>query len=59
MVPLGSKITYNDKSTRKPKKHNISITAFCKKHKLSTLKNAHLNIKKKLIKTYVLKCSNK
>ncbi|VVC42546.1 Reverse transcriptase domain [Cinara cedri] len=54
MVYLGSKITYNCKSTRETKQRiSLAKIAVSKKHKLFTSTKLLLNIKKGLIKTYV------
>jgi len=54
MLYLESKITSHGKSIHEIKQHiALAITAFSKKHKLLTSKKIHLNIKKRLIKTYV------
>jgi len=54
MLYLGSKITSGGKSVHKIKQRiALAKTAFSKKHKLLTSKKIHLNIKKRLIKTYV------
>jgi len=54
MVYLGNKITSDGKSAREIKKRiSLAKTAFSKKRKLLTQKNLHLNIKKRLTKTYV------
>ncbi|KAL4132882.1 hypothetical protein QTP88_009959 [Uroleucon formosanum] len=54
MVYLGSKITSDGKSVHEIKQRiALAKIAFSKKHKLLTSKNIHLNIKKRLIKTYV------
>ncbi|KAL4097313.1 hypothetical protein QTP88_022107 [Uroleucon formosanum] len=54
MVYLGSKITSDGKSVHEIKQRiALAKIAFSKKHKLLTSKKIHLNIKKRLIKTYV------
>ncbi|XP_025413749.1 uncharacterized protein LOC112685915 [Sipha flava] len=54
MVYLGSKITSDGNSVHEIKQCiALAKIAFSKKHKLLTSKKIHLNIKKRLIKTYV------
>ena len=54
MVYLGSKITSDGKSVHEIKQRiALAKIAFSKKQKLLTSKRIHLNIKKRLIKTYV------
>jgi len=54
MVYLESKITSDSKSVREIKQCiALAKTALVKKHKLLTSKKLHVNIKKRLIKTYV------
>lgn len=54
MVYQGTKITSDGKSVHKLKQRiTFAKTVFGKKHKLLTSKKIHLNIKKRLIKTYV------
>lgn len=54
MVYLSSKITSNGKSVREIQQCiSLAKTAFSEKPKLLTSKRLYLNIKKRLIKTYV------
>ena len=54
MVYLGSKITSDGKNVHEIKQRiTLAKIAFSKKQKLLTSKKIHLNIKKRLIKTYV------
>lgn len=55
MLYLKSKITSDNKSAQRNKTMYsiVKNTFFVKKHKLFTSKKIHLNIKKRLIKTYV------
>lgn len=54
-IPIGSiKITSDGKSVYERKQRiALAKTAFSKKHKLFISKTLHLNIKKRLIETYV------